>query len=166
MAHQVAYLEDIGFSSIMAAVTLSLIPGMSILGRLGFGLLGTRFKVRHLAIASFVSQLIALTILLTTRSLPMLYAYAVLFGISYGALVVALPTFIGTYYGRSHFAQILGLIFPVAIAAEALGPVMAGAIHDMTGTYTPAFVIVTGFSVVGLICAILARPPKLPVRPL
>ena len=86
-AHQVAYLKDIGFSPIVASMALGLVPGMSILGRLGFGLLGVRFEVRHLAIVSFIVQVIALVILLTTKSLPLIYTYAVLFGISYGALV-------------------------------------------------------------------------------
>lgn len=159
-AHQVAYLKDIGFSPIVAAMALGLVPGMSILGRLGFGLLGVRFEVRHLAIVSFIIQVTALIILLTTKTLFLIYIYAVLFGISYGALVVALPTFIGAYYGRIHYAQILGLIFPLAIIAEAAGPLIAGAINDAMGTYIPAFAIITGFSTVGLICAIFAYPPK------
>lgn len=161
-AHQVAYLKDIGFSPIVASIVLGLIPGMSILGRLGFGLLGVRFEVRYLAIISSITQVIALLILLTTKNLLFIYTYAMLFGISYGALVVALPTFIGAYYGRAHYAQILGLIFPLAIIAEAAGPIMAGAINDAMGTYTLAFAIITGFSTVGLVCAILAYPPKSP----
>jgi MFS family permease len=158
----VAYLKDIGFSPIVAAMALGLIPGMSILGRLGFGFLGVRFEVRHLAIASFIIQVTALIILLTTKTLLLIYIYATLFGISYGALVVALPTFIGAYYGRTHYAQILGLIFPLAIVAEAVGPIVAGAINDAMGTYIPAFAIITSFSSIGLLCAILAYPPKLP----
>jgi len=161
-AHQVAYLKDIGFSPIVASIVLGVIPGMSILGRLGFGLLGVRFEVRYLAIISSITQVIALLILLTTKNLLFIYTYAMLFGISYGALVVALPTFIGAYYGRAHYAQILGLIFPLAIIAEAAGPIMAGAINDAMGTYTLAFAIITGFSTVGLVCAILAYPPKSP----
>lgn len=161
-AHQVAYLKDIGFSPIVASIVLGLIPGMSILGRLGFGLLGVRFEVRYLAIISSITQVIALLILLTTKNLLFIYTYAMLFGISYGALVVALPTFIGAYYRRAHYAQILGLIFPLAIIAEAAGPIMAGAINDAMGTYTLAFAIITGFSTVGLVCAILAYPPKSP----
>ncbi len=161
-AHQVAYLKDIGFSPIVASIVLGVIPGMSILGRLGFGLLGVRFEVRYLAIISSITQVIALVILLTTKNLLLIYTYAMLFGISYGALVVALPTFIGAYYGRAHYAQILGLIFPLAIIAEAAGPIMAGAINDAMGTYTLAFAIITGFSTVGLVCAILAYPPKSP----
>ena len=136
--------------------------GSILLGRLAFGVLGSRYHVRHLVVAFYCTQLAALSILLTAPSLFMTYAYAVLFGISYGALVVALPTFIGAYYGRIHYAQILGLIFPLAIIAEAAGPLIAGAINDAMGTYIPAFAIITGFSTVGLICAILAHPPKPP----
>ncbi|MBW2006147.1 MAG: MFS transporter, partial [Deltaproteobacteria bacterium] len=163
-AHQVAYLKDIGFSPIVAAMALGLIPGMSIFGRLGFGFLGIRFEVRHLAIVSFIIQVTALIILLTTKTLLLIYIYATLFGISYGALVVALPTFIGAYYGRTHYTQILGLIFPLAIVGEAAGPIIAGAINDAMGTYIPAFAIITGFSSIGLLCAILAYPPKSPNR--
>jgi MFS family permease len=161
-AHQVAYLMDIGFSPIIASMTLALVSGMSILGRLGFGLLGVRFGVRHLAIFSSFAQVIALFILLTTQSLPLIYAYTVIFGISSGALIVALPTFIGAYYGRIHYSQILGLIFPLILLTEATGPVIAGAIKDVIGTYIFAFVIITGLSTVGLVCAIFAYPPKAP----
>jgi MFS family permease len=86
----------------------------------------------------------------------------VIFGISSGALIVALPTFIGAYYGRIHYSQILGLIFPLILLTEATGPVIAGAIKDVIGTYIFAFVIITGLSTVGLVCAIFAYPPKAP----
>jgi MFS family permease len=135
---------------------------MSIFGRLGFGLLGTRFEVRHLAIVSFFTQVIGLVILLTAHSLPLICIYAVLFGISSGALIVALPTYIGAYYGRVHYTQILGLMIPLTVVAEAAGPVIAGAIDDAVGTYIPAFVTITCLSTVGLICAIFAYPPKPP----
>ena len=160
MSHQVAYLKDIGFTPMIAAMALSLVSGMSIIGRLGFGALALRFEVRRLAIASFAVQLVALAILLTTKNMAFIYIYAALFGISYGALITALPTFVGGYYGRTHYAQILGLIFPLTTVAEAVGPVLAGAIYDATATYTLAFAIVVAFSSVGLVCAILARPPS------
>lgn len=160
-AHQVAYLKDIGFTPIIAAMSLSVIAGTSIVGRLGFGALALRFEVKHLAIISFVVQLVALAILIASRNLTLIYIYAVLFGISYGALITALPTFVGGYYGRTHYAQILGLIFPVGMIAEAAGPVLAGAIYDATTTYTLAFAIVAVSSLVGLVSAVLVRPPKL-----
>jgi MFS family permease len=161
LGHQIAYLGDLGFSPFIAATTMSVVAGTSILGRLGFGMLGTRFSVRHLAIGSCIMLLASMIILLTARSLTLIYAYAVLNGISSGGLLVALPTFVGSYFGRKHYAQIMGFIFPLSMVVEAVGPLMAGAIYDATGTYTIAFMITTGFCVVGLICAILARKPQL-----
>jgi MFS family permease len=161
-AHQVAYIMDIGFSPIIAAMTLALLSGMSIAGRLGFGLLGSRFGVRHLAIFSACAQVVALLILVTTQNLIFIYAYTVIFGISSGALNVALPTFIGAYYGRIHYSQILGLILPLIILAEAAGPAIAGAINDATGTYMLAFILIIVSSTIGLVCSIFAYPPRAP----
>lgn len=160
-AHQVAYLRDIGFTSMLAAMILGIISVASIVGRLGFGALALKFEVRYLAAASFIVQVGALSILLTTENLALIYLYAILIGSSYGALLVAFPTLIGKYYGRTHYAQILGFIFPLGLAIEAVGPFLAGAIYDATSTYMPAFALVAAFSLVGFVCAILARPPKL-----
>ena len=99
--------------------------------------------------------------LLSSESLPLICVYAVLFGIGYGGLVTALPTFIGAYYGRAHYAQILGIVFPVAIAAEAVGPSLAGGIFDAMGGYQIVFATLVVVSSIGLVCAVFARPPKL-----
>jgi OFA family oxalate/formate antiporter-like MFS transporter len=117
-SHQVAYLKDIGFSPMTAAIVFSLVPGVSILTRLAFGFMAARIEVRHLAAVFSAIQVAAFAILLTSKSLPLVCLYAVLFGLGYGVLLTALPTFVGSYYGRKHYAQILGMIFPVALVAE------------------------------------------------
>jgi MFS family permease len=160
--HQVAYMQDLGFTPVTAALTLSLISGMGIFGSLGFGVLALRTHMNYLASVCFAIRLIALSILLTTNSLALIYVYAVLFGISNGAILAAMPTMLGTYYGRDHFAQILGVIFILQIVGGAIGPATTGAIYDVTNTYTPAFILIAAFSLVGLICAFLARQPELP----
>ena len=161
ISHQVAYLEDIGFSPLAAAVIFSLVPGVSILGRAAFGIGAARVEVRHLAAMCCVAQIVAFAILLSSESLPLICVYAVLFGIGYGGLVTAFPTFIGAYYGRAHYAQILGIVFPVAIAAEAVGPSLAGGIFDAMGGYQIVFATLVVVSSIGLVCAVFARPPKL-----
>jgi len=162
LGHQVAYLEDTGFSTMTAATTVSVASAIGIIGSMGFGVLALRYNIRYLASARFAIQIIAFVILLTTRNLALIYIYAVLYGIGTGAITTALTTFIGTYYKRTQYAQILGVVMFCYMIFEALGPSVAGAIHDATATYTPAFIIVTAFLLVGLICAFLARQPKLP----
>lgn len=162
IAHQVSYMADSGFTLMVAAMSMSVVSGMNIIGTLGFGALALRFNIRYLASASFAIQVIAMVILLTTKNLALIYIYAALFGLSSGAITGALPIFIGSYYGSAHYPQILGVIVPFYITAEAAAPAIVGAIYDATTTYTLAFALVAALSLAGLICAFLTRQPKLP----
>jgi MFS family permease len=163
VAHQVAHVQDLGFSPVAAALTMSLVSGMGIVGRLGCGVLALRLNIRYLAVVGFIIQLIAVGILISTRNLGLIYVYAALFGISNGSIITTMPTIIGEYYGRAHYAQILGVIFAISVAVESAAPAVAGIVYDATTSYTMAFGIVAAFSLVGLICVLLARRPKLPV---
>ena len=158
--HQVAYLQDIGYNPMTAATTISLMAAFHSMGSLTFGTLALRYHIRHLAGLAFVSQLIALTILVAAKDLSFIYIYAALFGLSTGALFTALPTFIGAYFDRERYARVLGVIFPSQVFAQAVAATSAGAIFDATGSYTTAFAIVILISIIGLISAFSARPPK------
>jgi MFS family permease len=160
-SHQVAYLQDIGYSAMTAALVFSVVAGASVVSRLAFGFMAARFEVRHLAAVFSGVQVVGFAILLTCKSLPLIYLYAVLFGFGYGVFLTALPTFLGSYYGRTHYAQILGFVFPVVIVAEAIGPPLAGAVFDTTGGYEPILALLVATSFIGLVSAIFARPPKL-----
>jgi MFS family permease len=98
---------------------------------------------------------------LTTKELTFIYVYAALLGIGSGALLAAMPTFVGTYYGRDHYAQVLGVTFPLQIIGMSIAATIAGAIYDATGTYLPAFAVLAAVSLTGLICVSMARQPKL-----
>ncbi len=156
-AHQVAYLRDLGYSPITAAFTFSIMAGSTLLGRLAFGTLSNRYDMRRLVVAFYCIQLAALGILLVAPSLTLIYVYAVLFGISFGGLTVAAPTLIGAYFGRTKFVRILGIVYPLGIAVEAVGPLMAGAIHDLTNTYVAAFAVIAIVSAAGLAYSISVR---------
>ena len=160
IGHQVAYIQDLGFTPLVAAMTMSMVPGVGIIGRLGFGGMALRFNMKKLVIECFVMQLVGLFILMTTKNLALIYVYAALFGISNGAIMTALPTFTGTYYGRVHFAQIQGVVYAIGMAALAVAPLIAGAIYDATGTYSWVFIIMVAASFLGLVCTVLTRQPK------
>jgi len=160
VAHQVSYLGDVGISAMMAATAMGVVPGASIAGRLGFGYLATRFETRHLVALLLVGLVAAVVILMSFTSLAMIYIYAVLFGICYGAIIPALPNFLGAYFGRANYAQILGWVMPVTTIFGAVAPIMAGAIRDGTGSYMPAFAVVAALAGVSVVLAFLARPPQ------
>jgi MFS family permease len=162
MGHQVAYMRDLGSSPMLAASTLSIIAACSIIGSLGFGALAMKYNIRYLLCITFIIRLVSLVLLLTSTNINLIFLYAILFGISNGALGTALFTVVGSYYGRSNFARIQGVVYAFSITLQAAGPLVAGALYDNLGTYTPAFIIAVVVTFIGLVCAFLARPPKLP----
>lgn len=160
VTHQIAYLQDIGFNAMTAATTMSFMSVFSIAGSLLFGALAMRLKMRYLASAFFVIQLIGLVILLTSRELGLIYVYAAFQGMSNGALTAAMPTFVGAYYPRNRYAQVMGVVLPFQVCSNAIATTVAGAIYDATFTYTPAFITAAVFCLVGLIFVFMARRPK------
>ena len=160
LAHQVSYIQDLGFSPMLAALSQSLVSGFSIAGCLGFGILALRFNMRYLAKVSFVVQLLAIVILLTTKNLYLIFLYAALLGLGNGMLMPALTALLGAYYGRAPFAKIMGFAFVLILLSQAIAPAAAGAIYDATGKYNTAFVLVAVLLAIGLACAFMSKQPK------
>ena len=160
MAHQVAYVQGLGATPMIAAITMGVVPGASLIGGVGCGVLAVKFGSRRMAIISMGIYTLALVILLAAKSLPGIYVYAFLLGMSGGAALSVYPTLLADYYGRTIFPKVLGLISLFVFPFRALAPIIAGAVFDATGTYTPAFVILTVFSFIGFICTFLTAPPK------
>jgi len=61
-SHQVAHMQDVGFTPMMAAMTVSVLSIATIIGNLGFGGLVARFSIRKLVSVAFAIRLIALAI--------------------------------------------------------------------------------------------------------
>jgi MFS family permease len=160
MTHQIAYIQDIGFKAMTAATTVSVTSIFGITGSLLFGTLGLRYNVRYLASIAFGIQLVGLSILLSTRELGLIYIYAVCQGLGNGALITALPTFVGAYYRRDRYARVLGVVLPFQVVTNAISMTVAGIIYDATSAYTTAFAIAAVFSFSGIIVAFMTRRPK------
>ena len=54
LTHQVAYIQDLGYSAITAASTVSVMSAFSLIGSLGFGFLAMKYQVRYLAVGAFI----------------------------------------------------------------------------------------------------------------
>ncbi|MFC2033836.1 MFS transporter [Chloroflexota bacterium] len=159
--HQVVYMEDLGFTPIIAATTLGVLAGMSVIGQLVFGALGVKVEGRYLAAFCLILFITGITILMNFNSLPFIYLHTLLSGIGYGGLIVLMPVMIGSYYGRTNYSQIIGWTIPFTTLFSSVSPLIAGFIYDSTGSYNLAFIIAITFLGIGLICALLAKPPKL-----
>lgn len=162
MFHQVAYLVDLGIKDTIAATALSVMTGVMTFSQLGTGFLGMKFSMHHIAVSAEVLKIIGIAILVSTQSLPLVFLYMIVLGLSFGGFMVAMLNILPNYFGIKHYPQIMGFVRLFWAFAGGLGAPIAGYIYDKTGSYLPAYKGAIAIAIIGLVCLILARPPVHP----
>ena len=88
--------------------------------------------------------------------------FALIWGIGFGARTPLTHAMRGEYFGRKHFATILGMSgLPMAIGMMG-APVIIGWIHDIQGTYVWAFCVLALSCLAGSVIFLFASKPKTP----
>jgi MFS family permease len=143
MVHQVAYVIDLGYDKILAAFIFGAMGFLSTVGRMLFGTLSDRMGREKVATLSFLCSIGGIFIILLLpliQSVFWLYLYAVLFGLGFGARGPILTAMVADMYQGKHFGSIYGFINIGIGIGGALGPWLAGYLHDVTGSYRISFI--------------------------
>ena len=159
--HIVPYATDQGISAASAAILLSLIGGVGTLGRVILGASGDRIGNKLAYIVSFGLVSVALFWLLVSRELWMLYLFAIAFGFGYGGIASLISPVTAEHFGLNSIGVILGIILFICAVGETVGPVVAGYIFDVSGSYMMAFLICAVLSSLGLLLILLLKPVDL-----
>ncbi len=162
MQHQVAYLMDIHISESAAATAYSVFVLVSVVGRLGLGFLGLKYRMHLLTIISMFILLLGMALIFWSETLPMIFMYNAIVGIGMGASVVAVMNLVPLYFGKTYYPKIMGYILPFSTIIGGLGNPLAGRIRDVTGSYTLAWQVSIIILIISLIFLVLARPPVHP----
>jgi MFS family permease len=162
LVHIVPHAVGMGIQSTSAALIISIIGGVSIGGRLLAGSGADRIGNKMTWVLCLALMSVSFFWLLITDELWMFYLFAIIFGLGYGGLSVLISPMVAEYFGLSSHGVIMGVVIMFGgTAGMAIGPVIAGYIHDVTGSYQLAFIIYTGISVVGLILTSFLKPTRL-----
>ncbi len=161
--HQTRYLLEIGFDAqdaawALGAVSLVGIPGQILLGgwsdRIG------REWVWTIGCGGFVLCYLALLGLGVSPSRPLLWSMVLAQGLlGYGLTPVFSAAPAEIFEGR-HYGSIFGTLMVAAISGGAAGPLVAGLVHDHTGSYATAFWLCACVTLVGIGAMWLAAPRK------
>ena len=120
---------------------------------------GDRIEPRWVVTCAMFIMMIVVIGIWKAPSLYTLMICGPMFGFCYGTCLIMNPIIIGNYFGPDSFAGINGIIMPILVPFSAVIPVGAGTIVDKTGSYDLAFIIVTAFVLVGIVCGVLLSPP-------
>jgi len=134
-AHLSASARDGGIADTEAVALVGLIGIGSLFGRFGIGVLADRLgRLRTLGVAE--AMLGASFLIWAAADGYLAFAiFAVVFGLSYGGIVSLLPPICSDLYGLRAVSGIIGLLYTGAAFGALVGPVAAGALFDLTGSY-------------------------------
>ncbi|MFQ5947065.1 MAG: MFS transporter [Anaerolineae bacterium] len=164
--HQTKYLIEIGFDPKLAAYALGFVALTGIVGQIGLGHLSDRIGrewVWTLSSLGFVTCYGLLLVMQSHQTPILLYLMVASQGVlGYGLASVfgAIPAEI--FQGR-HYGTIFGTLNLGSGAGAAMGPWVAGALYDRTGSYTAAFWIAIALSLLSIAAMWLAAPRKVRV---
>ena len=97
-----------------AALTLTVVNVFSICGRLVGGWLGDHMPKKDLMGLNLVGTSVAMLLLAFAGSIPMLLAFSVCYGFSWGVRTPVTQALQGDYYGRQAFGKISGITQTIA----------------------------------------------------
>lgn len=139
LVHQLAFLEPkIGLQTASYAVAVT--TAMAVLGRLVVGSVIDRLNQRIVSAVSFVSQTLALLLLINTDSQAAMFLGCAVFGFSVGNLITLPSLIIFREFGAASFGMLVGLSVAINQVIYAFGPGIVGWMRDFSGAYTASWV--------------------------
>jgi MFS family permease len=162
--HQITYLIGIGYSPSHAAWVFSAQTMVSFFGSIVLSGLADRYGSRQCLAASLLIVVVgalALTGAGSRHFAPLAVVIFVLcWGMGAGGIPPLLPILLAETTGMRRLGTLFGIIRSGAYFATAFGPVLAGHIYDVTGSYVPAFQVAASLLVVSAISILMVRPAK------
>ena len=137
--HVVPYARDRGAALASAALALTAYGVGAAIGRLASGPLSDRLGPQPIMRACFTLQVIALVVLAFGPPLAVLLPMVAVFGLGFTGADTVYIRVIPDVFGLKALGAITGVLTMGWRAGAALGPALAGFIHDATGSYALPF---------------------------
>jgi sugar phosphate permease len=158
--HQVSHYIHQGLAASAAALSASVFAFAQVPAGLLWSGLAHRLPVRVLLALSGLSVALGTVATALSSTLSSALVSASILGIGVGGLHFLLRLAWADYYGRQHIGTIRGVTLPVQIGGQALGPVAAGVVFDLTGGYHGAFVLFAAAVSLASFFVLAAVPPR------
>jgi MFS transporter, OFA family, oxalate/formate antiporter len=157
--HQAAHLIERGLTPTAAATVIAVFSAMTAISSFGIGFLPRRWPVRYGMLAAALAMSGGAFALIAVDSQTSACAAGGLFGLGVGGMLTLIPVAWADYFGRKSFGAIRSLALSVQVVAQAIGPVLSGALRDWSGTYTDSLVVFGCLAALAVGAALIARKP-------
>jgi sugar phosphate permease len=154
--------EDLGYSLALASLVMTAITAGQMGGTVLAGAIGDRFDKRLIAVSCMAGHTLGLLFLAVFSQVFFLFAFAVLHGVAWGLRGPMMQAIRADYFGRTYYGAILGTSSLVTMWGSIIGPLVAGIMADLTGTYEAGFIFLAILSGMGAIFFLMTKKPVHP----
>ncbi len=166
VAHLVPLLLERNLSGEAAALLAGLVGAFQLLGRVLLAPLAQKVSLSRSSGLSILAQGLAVGLLLLPGTLA-LWSFALLLGVSNGALTLARAGLLAERYGSRNYGAISGLMTLWVGLAVSLAPLLAGVLHTRFGGYPGVVALLLACSLLALCSLVWAeRHRSAPLSPL
>ena len=160
IVHLISFLDPmIGRSS--AAVAIAFLTAMAVAGRVLFSFVIDRLNQRLASALSFLSQALALAVLINVRNEWVLIAACAVFGFSVGNLITLPSLIVQREFDARSFGVLISLLTAINQITYAFGPGVIGVLRDLSGGYTLPFYGCIALEVIAaMLVMVRRRQPK------
>jgi MFS family permease len=138
IVHLIAFLDPV-IGREHAAVAISLLTAMAVIGRVLFSTVIDRLNQRLASAISFASQAVALVIIINSHNEILLISACALFGFSVGNLITLPSLIVQREFDPRSFGVLVSLITAINQITYAFGPGVVGLLRDASGSYSLPF---------------------------
>ncbi len=151
---------DINYTQAQAATVASLVLTFSMVGRVLMGWLADRYTKKYVMLLIYLLVASAIPLLFFAHQPGVIYLFAIIFGIGLGGDYMIIPLMAAELFGVKVMGRVMGLILTADGAAEALVPMLIGAVRDSTGSYAIGFVVLVSLALFGALAVALLPKGK------
>lgn len=157
LPHVLVHLVNKGMSNASALSALSALAAAGVCGKLAFGWISERCGARRTMMINLIGQSTFVAVLALAGNAAVLGAAAPLFGLFMGGFGVLYILLVQETFGLRRYGSVMGLVNIGTVVSFGLGPLLAGASYDISGSYGAAFLVVCGLFAAGSATLVLAR---------
>jgi MFS family permease len=161
LTFMVPHIIGLGIDPLLASSAFGIIGVMSAFGSFIFGFVSDKIGRKHTIIVCAIG--IAISIFASTTIPPnitLLYAWAILYGLTYGGLPEQYAAIVADYFGSKHGPSLFGVIFFTGALGGGLLPLIGGYITELTGNYSTTLIFLGISMCVSVLTILPVKPPR------
>ncbi len=152
--HMIPHVIDLGFDARDGAWMLAMMLGFGIVSRISSGFISDRIGGFRTLLLGSGLQALVLFLFIFVDTLAGLYLVAIAFGLVQGGIVPSYTLIIRRFFQPGQAGRRVGALLVATVGGMALGGWMAGALYDLSGSYTLSFINAIAFNIMNLAIAV------------